>query len=153
MRHAPLTLFLAALLVPSAGLAAPPDACAIVKVEEINAVAAGSVEKVQPRKAGNPSECGFLDARRGAVLVVSIREVQYAVRDEYHHERETLEKIYKSKSKKIETVGDEALWLAPNNLLMFRKGKRIVTVTFSRAKNQNEVDTAQVARLVESRLD
>lgn len=135
-----------------AALAAPPDACTLLTPEEINSIAAQKVEKVQPRKSGNPSECGFLDARRGAIVVLSVQEVQYAVRDEMHHERENLEKIYRSKSKLLDTIGDGGFWLGANKQLVFRKKKFIVSIIFSTAKNQNEVDTAQLARLVESRL-
>jgi len=39
-----------------------------------------------------------------------------------------------------------------NKQLVFRKGKKIVSVTFSREKNQNEVDSASIARMVEARL-
>jgi hypothetical protein len=35
---------------------------------------------------------------------------------------------------------------------VFRKGKTLVSVTFSRGANQNEVDTAQIARMVEAKL-
>lgn len=143
---------LIALLVPALAWAAPPDACTLVTPEEVNAIAERKVERLQPQKTGNPSQCGFLDSRRGAVVVVSVREVQYAVKDELHQERQTLEKIYKSKAKPLEAIGDDAFWLAANKQLMFRKGKTIASVTFSTPKNQNEVDTAQVARLVESRI-
>ncbi|HET7729161.1 MAG TPA: hypothetical protein VFK48_03925 [Usitatibacter sp.] len=141
-----------ALLVPALAWAAPPDACTLVTPEEVNAIAERKVERLQPQKTGNPSQCGFLDSRRGAVVVVSVREVQYAVKDELHQERQTLEKIYKSKAKAVEAIGDDAFWLAANKQLMFRKGRTIASVTFSTPKNQNEVDSAQVARLVESRI-
>ena len=140
------------LLAPTMAFAAPPDACSLLTPDEINAVAASKVERVQPQKSGNPSECGFLDSRRGAVLVVSLREVQYAVRDEMHHERENLEKIYKMRAKQLDTIGEGGFWLAANKQLVFRKGKTIASVTFATPKNQNEVDTGQIARLVESRL-
>ena len=146
------TLLAALLLVPPAALATPPDACKILTVDEINAIAERPVERLQPQKTGNPTQCGFLDARRGAVLVVSVREVQYAVRDEMHYERENLEKIYKMKAKQLDTIGDGGFWLAANKQMVFRKGKMIASVTFSTPKNQNEIDTGQVARLGESRL-
>jgi hypothetical protein len=140
------------LLAPLAAFAAPPDACTLVTPEEINAFAERPVEKIQPQKSGNPSQCGFLDSRRGAVLVISVREVQYAVRDELHHERENLEKIYKMRSKQLDTIGEGGFWLAANKQLVFRKGKMIASVAFATPKNQNEVETSQIARLVESRL-
>jgi hypothetical protein len=136
-----------------AALAAPPDACTLLTPEDINAIAAQKVERVQPRKSGNPSECGFLDARRGSVVVLSVHEYQYAVRDEMHHEREILEKIYRSKAKQLDTIGEGGFWLAANKQLVFRKKKLIVSIIFSTTKNQNEADTAQLARLVESRLE
>jgi hypothetical protein len=133
-------------------LAAPPDACSVVSMEEVNTIADGAATRVSPRRSGNPSECAFEDARRAAVLVVKIREVQYAAENELQHERENLEKIYRSKVKWIEGVGDRAFWLQTNKTAMFRKGKLLVTLAFSREKNATEVDTMQVARLIENRL-
>jgi hypothetical protein len=143
---------LASLVLPAAALAAPPNACELITPEEINAIAERKVERVQPQRSGNPSECGFLDSRRGAVLVVSVREVQYAVKDELAQEAHNLEKIYKSRSKALETVGDGGYWLPSNKQLGFRKGKNIVNVTFSTPKNQNELDTSQIARVIDGRI-
>ncbi len=146
------TLILAFLAFPAIALAAPPNACELLQQDEINLVAERKVERVQPQKSGNPSECGYLDARKGAVLVLTVREVQYAVKDEMQVERDNLEKIYRAKSKTIEAVGDAAYWQPVNSQMGFRKGKTIVTVRFSTPKNQNEIDTAQIARVVETRL-
>ena len=133
-------------------VAVPPDACTVVTMDEVNTIAAGAASKISPRKSGNPSECAFEDSRRAAVVVLKLREVQYAAENELQYERENLEKIYRSKVKWIEGVGDRAFWLQANKTAMFRKGKTLVTITFSREKNATEVDTMQVARLVESRL-
>ena len=144
---------LALSLAAGPAFADVPNACEILKVDEINAIAAGSVEKVQQQKAGNPSVCGFMDSHHAAVLVLSIREVQYAAQNELQLERENLEKIYKGRVKWLTgTIGDDAFWMPVNKQLMFRKGKKLVSLTFSREKNRNEVDTAQLARIVESRL-
>ena len=143
-------LVLAAL--PAAALAAPPNACEILKAEDINPIAVSKVERVQQQKAGNPSQCAFLDSRKAAVLVVSIREVQYAVKDELHEEKSQLEKIYKTRAKQIDTVGEGAYWIPANKQLGFRKGKMIVNVTFSIKENQSELDTSQIARVIDSRL-
>ncbi len=132
--------------------AAPPDACTVITMDEINSIAAGSATKISPRKSGNPSQCAFEDARRAAVLVVTLREVQYAAENELQYERENLEKIYRSKVKWIEGVGDSAFWLQANKTSMFRKGKLLVTVTFAREQNAREVDTMSAARLIEARL-
>jgi hypothetical protein len=147
------------LAILAFSLAAPvvfadvPNACEILKVEDINSIAGGSVEKVQVQKAGNPSVCGYMDSRKAAILVLSIREVQYAAETELQVERENLEKIYKSRVKWLTgTIGENAFWMPVNKQLVFRKGKRIVSVSFSRPQNQNEVDSAQIARLVDSRL-
>ena len=130
-----------------------PNACEILKVEDINSIAGGSVEKVQVQKAGNPSVCGFMDSRKAAILVLSIREVQYAAETELQVERENLEKIYKSRVKWLTgTVGENGFWMPVNKQLVFLRKKKIVSVTFSRTQNQNEVDTAQIARLVDARL-
>ena len=153
MRAVLLPSLLALLAFPLAALAIPPDACSMLSAQDINSIAERQVDKVQLQRAGNPSECGFLDSRRSAVLVLSIREVQYAVKDEFGHERENLEKIYKGRVKWLTgTLGDDAFWMPVNKQLMFRKGKKLVSLTFSREKNRNEVDTAQLARIVESRL-
>ena len=148
-----LSLSLAlSLALPFAAHAAPPAACEVVKVEELNQIAGGGITGTQVRKAGNPTECSFVDARKASVLVIRLNEVQYAAENELQHERETLEKIYRQKAKWLNSVGDSSFWLAANKQLVFRKGKTLVWVTFERAANRNELDTAQVARLVESQL-
>jgi hypothetical protein len=142
----------AALALPAYAAPEAPNACELIKPEEINLVASSKVEKVLQQKSGNPSECGFIDAKKTAVLVVTVRTVQYAVKDEMFQERDNLEKIYHSKSKQLDTVGEGGYWLAANSQLGFRKAKTIVTLRFSTTKNQNEVDTSQIARVIESRL-
>jgi len=146
-----LTLaLLSALALPAY---AAQNACELVQPEEINLIATSTkVEKVVQQKSGNPSECGFLDARKAAVLVVTVRDVQYAVKDEMGMERDNLEKIYKTHSKPVDGVGDGAYWMPSAHQLGFRKAKTIVNVKFGTAKNQNELDTAQIARVIETRL-
>jgi len=139
-------------LLAGGALAAPPDACGILKPEEVNQVASGKVEQTQRQKTGNPSQCGFLDSRRAAILVVTLREVQYAVKDELQQERDSLQKIYKMKAKELDGVGDGGFWMPANHQLTFRKGKVIASLTFATPGNQNELDTAILARLVDSRL-
>jgi hypothetical protein len=145
-----IAVLLAAL--PAAALAAPPNACEIITPEVINQIAERKVEQVQQVKTGNPTQCGFLDSRKGAVLVVSIREVQYAVKDEIHEERTQLEKIYKTKAKQLDTVGEGGYWQPANKQLGFRRNKMIVNITFSTPKNQNELDSAQIARVIDAKL-
>ena len=150
MKNAFALLALAAL--PATVLAVPPESCDILKPEDINPIAVSKVDRVQKQKTGNPSQCGFLDSRKAAVLVVSIREVQYAVKDELHEEKTQLEKIYKTRTKPLETVGEGGYWSPGNKQLGFRKGKMIVNVTFSMKENQSEVDTSQIARIIDARL-
>jgi hypothetical protein len=138
--------------VPATAFATPPNACEVISADVINQIAERKVDKVQPQKSGNPSQCGFLDSRKGAVLVVSIREVQYAVKDELFEEKSQLEKIYKSKAKDVDSVGEGGYWQPANKQFAFRKGKMIVNVTFSTPKNQNELDSSQVARVIEAKL-
>jgi hypothetical protein len=145
-----IALFCTAL--PAIAFAVPPNACEVLKLEDVNSIAAGTVEKAQQRKSGNPSECGYVDSRRASVLAVSLREVQYAAENELQHERENLEKIYRGKVKWLNTVGENAFWMPINKQLVFRKGKLIVSVKFDRAANQTELDTAQVARMVETAI-
>jgi hypothetical protein len=153
LKTIPARGLLAALVLSFPALAVPPDACGIVKIEDVNQIAGGTIDRTQVRKSGNPSECSFLDARKAAVLVVSLREVQFAAENELQYERENLEKIYRSRAKWLSpTIGDNAFWLPANKQLVFRKGRTIGSVLFSRVANQNEIDTAQVARLVEAQL-
>ena len=145
-----LTLaLLSALALPAF---AAQNACELIKPEEINLISTSKVDKVVQQKSGNPSECGFLDAKKAAVLVVTVRDVQYAVKDELFMERDNLEKIYKTRAKNLDTVGEGAYWLPVNHQLGFRKGKTIVTLRFGTPKNQNELDTSQIARVIETRL-
>ena len=146
------SLLALSLVAPAMALATPPDACSLVTLDEVNAIAATRAEKAMLQQSGNPSKCGFMDSHHAAVLVVGVREVQYAVRDEMFHERDNLEKIYRSHAKELDTVGEGGYWLGANKQLTFRKGKMIATIVFATPKNQNQVDSAQVARLVEARL-
>ncbi len=150
--RARLALAAPLLALATAAVAAPPDACGLITMEEINSIAGGAASRVSPRKSGNPSECAFEDGRRAAVLVVGVREVQYAAENELQYERENLEKIYRAKVKWIDGLGESGFWLQANKSAVFRKGKRIVTVSFKREQNAREVDTLQAARLVESRI-
>jgi hypothetical protein len=124
----------------------------MVTLDEVNAIAGGSAVQTQVHKNGNPTQCAWVDSKKAAVLVVWLREVQYAVENELQYERENLEKIYRGKVKYLQTVGDNAFWMPVNKQLVFRKGKTLVSVTFARKENQNEIQTAQVARMVETRL-
>jgi len=146
-----LALGAIALLALPARAAEAPNACELLKPDEINRIASNKVDRVVQQKSGNPSECGFMDARK-AVLVVTVRTVQYAVKDELFQERDNLEKIYHSKSKPVDAIGEGAYWLAANHQLGFRRGKTIVSVRFATARNQNELDTSQVARMIDARL-
>ncbi len=152
MQGARLAACVALVALPAAALAAPPDACSIVKLEDLNQIAGGTITRVLPVRTGNPSECSFMNAHHAAVVVISIRQVQYAAENDLQHERENLEKIYRTKAKWLKTVGENAFWLDTTHQLMFRKSKMLVSVTFSRRQNQNEVDTEQVARLIESQI-
>jgi hypothetical protein len=143
---------LAFAALPAVALAAPPNACEVIKADDINPIAVSKIDRVQQQKAGNPSSCAFLDSRKAAVLVVSIREVQYAVKDELHEEKTQIEKIYKTRTKPLETIGEGAYWSPANKQLGFRKGKMIVNVTFSMKENQSEADTSQVARMIDAKL-
>ena len=139
-------------LVPAFALATPPSACQIITPDVINQIAERKVEQVQQQKTGNPSQCGFLDSRKGGVLMVSIREVQYAVKDELFEEKSQLEKIYKTRAKDLDTVGDGGYWSPGNKQLGFRKGKMIVNIKFATPKNQTELDSSQIARVIEAKL-
>ncbi len=141
-----------AAVAPLATLGAPPEACSLMSLQDVNLIADGAATKVVPQKSGNPSSCAYNDGKQAAVLVISIREVQYAAMNELQYERENNEKIYRAKAKPVEALGDQAFWLQPNKLMMFRKGKMLVSVTFARAQNANEIDSAKAARVVESNM-
>ena len=143
---------LAWLAAPLAALATPPDACSLLTAAEVNAIAAGTVAKLEQRKTGNPSECAYLDSHKGAVLVISLREVQYAVENELQYERENLEKIYRGKVKWLTAVGENGFWMPVNKQLVFRKAKTLISVKFERVANQTEPDSSQIARMIDSRL-
>jgi hypothetical protein len=140
------------LLAAPTAFATPTPACEVVTLEEVNAIAGGAAVQTQVHKSGNPTQCAWVDSKRAAVLVIWLREVQYAVENELQYERENLEKIYRGKVKWLQTVGDNAFWMPVNKQLVFRKGKTIVSVAFARKENQDEIHTAQVARMVETRL-
>jgi hypothetical protein len=140
------------LFAPTVALAQALDACTILTVDEINSVAGGAVEKIQPVRSGNPTECNFLDGKRAAVLSIKMRTVQYAAADELAQERENDNKVYREHAKDVKAVGEHAYWSPASHQLVFHKGKTLVYVTFGRAKNQNEVDSAQVGRMIEQRL-
>lgn len=140
------------LALPVAAAAEMPNACTIVRAEDLNQIAGGGIVGKQQRLSGNPSECSFVDARHASVVLVRLRQVQYAAENELQYERETLEKIYRTKAKWLATVGESAFWINANHQLVFRKGKTLVWVTFERQASRNELDTAQVARLVEAQL-
>lgn len=147
-----LAATLAALAFSLPAFAAPPNACEVLTMDDVSTVSERPVVKTRTQKAGNPSECAFLDSRNAVVMVLSLKEVQYAVKDELGVERSNLEKVYKVRAKYNETVGDEAFWIGANKSFWFRKGKVIGSVTFQTPKNQTELDTAQMARLAESRI-
>ena len=146
------SLAAALLALPVVSQAAPPEACSLLTLDEVNAIAEHKAEKPQVLQSGNPTRCSWVDSRKAAVLVLTLREVQYAARDDMFVERGNLEKIYRGHAKDLDTVGDGGYWLQANKQLTFRKGKTIVSVNFATPKNQNPVDSAQVARLVEARL-
>jgi hypothetical protein len=147
-----ILLALALLSAPLAAIATPPDACTLLTVDEVNSIAAKSVAKFEQRRSGNPSECTFSDSKNGAVLVISLREVQYAAENELQYERENLEKIYRGRVKWLTGVGENGFWMPVNKQLLFRKAKTLVSVKFARVANQTEVDSSQIARMIDSRL-
>ena len=146
------------LLVPALLLAAmpawssPPNACEILKLEDLSSISARPVEGTRIHRAGNPSECGFTDSRKAVVMVLTLKELLRSVEGEYEAERANLEKIYRTRAKRNDTVGDDAFWMPGNKSMWFRKGNIIGTVAFQTPKNQTELDSGQVARLVASRL-
>jgi len=130
----------------------------LVKQTDLEPVIAEALDKMKQGDVSEPlvSRTGVhlvrLDGRKAAVVVVAVREVKYAVRDDMHYERENLEKIYKMKAKPLDTIGEGGFWLPANKQLTFRKGKLIASVTFATPKNQTEIDTAQLARVIENKL-
>jgi len=140
------------LIAPALAWAEVPDACTILTKEEINSVAGGTVEKILPVRSGNPSECNFMDGHRTAVLAIKIREVQYAAVDELAQERDNDQKVYHQHAKEVRAVGEHAYWSPASHTLGFHKGKTLVFVTFQQKKNANEIDSAQLGRMIEQRL-
>jgi len=150
MKTALASALMLAATVPA--WAVPPDACSILTLEEVNSVAGGLATKVLPVRSGNPTECIFADNKKGAVLTITLREVQYAAADELHQERENDQKVYRTQSKDVLGVGEHAYWQPHNHRMGYHKGHTLVFVSFQAPKYQNEVATGQVARMIEARL-
>jgi hypothetical protein len=150
-RAVPIVLALAFPLLAFAQ-AEPVNLCDLLSLADVNAIAENSAVRVVPLRSGNPSQCGYQDAKKRSVVVTTMRTVQYAAENELQVERENLEKIYRGKVKYLQSIGDNAFWMPVNKQLFFRKGKTLVSVKFDRTANQNEVDSAQAARVIEARL-
>ena len=142
-------LALLALALPAA--AAPPNPCEILSVESVNSISARQADRVKAGTSGSAVQCTYLSGNTAA-LVVSLKEVLSAPKDTFDIERMNNEKISRIRAKMNETVGDGAYWLSDIKTFSFRKGNIIGTVKFENPKNQNELDSSQIARLVEAKL-
>ena len=147
-----------ALVLSLLGLAATPalaeieDVCAILKIEEVNAITTMTANKTRANTTRNGQECSFLDARQNAILTVEIRPAKLP-KAELDLEAENLQKIYRTSVKAIE-VGDGGFWLNSKYELYFRKGKNIVRLVMVPAADSKitQARSETAARLVESRI-
>jgi hypothetical protein len=151
LRAASLSVAWTALLATGA-LAAPPDACSLISLSEVNTMAKkGDAVSAEKRGTGAESQCHFLDAGKSSVLTVEVRETADAAAD-LKMDAAVLERLYKRPLKPIPGVGDEALWCDHQNSVTFRKGKLAGRVYFTGSKYGGEPVTVAIAKLVTGRI-
>jgi hypothetical protein len=140
------------LLASTAALAAPPDACSLISLEEVNKMAkGGDAVRFEKRGGGKQSECNFLRKGGDAVLTVNVRESADPA-GELKMDAGVQERMYRKPVKPVAGVGDEA-WYADNQgVLAFRKGKSAGQVYFTGSKYGGEPVTTEVAKLVVGRI-
>jgi hypothetical protein len=147
------TLLLApALLAAATVLAAPPDACSLISMDEVNAMAkGGDAIRFEKRGGGKESECNFLRKGGDAVLTVSVRESADPA-GELKMDAGMQERMYKKPVKPLAGVGDEAWWADNQGVIAFRKGKIAGQVYFTGSKYGGEPVTTEVAKRVVGRI-
>ena len=118
-----------ALLASTAAFAAPPDACSLISMAEVNKMAKGG----------------------DAVLTVTVRDSADPA-GELKMDAGVQERMYKKPVKPVPGVGDEAWWADNRLVLAYRKGKLAGQVYFTGSKYGGEAVTTEVAKLVVGRL-
>jgi len=141
-----------ALLAAATAAAAPPDACSLVSMEEVNRMAKnGDAIRFEKRGGGKESECTYLRKGGDAVLTVNVRESADPAGD-LKMEAGVQERMYKKPVKPLAGVGDEAWWAGNQGVVAFRKGKLAGQVYFTGSKYGGEPVTTEVAKLVVGRI-
>jgi len=141
-----------ALLASTAAFAAPPDACSLISMAEVNKMAkGGDAVRFEKRGGGKESECAFLAKGGDAVLTVTVRESADPA-GELKMDAGVQERMYKKPVKPVPGVGDEAWWADNRLVLAYRKGKLAGQVYFTGSKYGGETVTTEVAKLVVGRL-
>ena len=140
------------LLAATAALAAPPDACSLISMDEVNKMAkGGDAIRFEKRGRGNESECVFMRKGGDAVLTVNVRESADAAGD-LKRDAGVQERMYKKPVKAVAGVGDEAWWADNQLVLSYRKGRLAGQVYFTGSKYGGEPVTTEVAKLVVGRI-
>jgi hypothetical protein len=145
-------LLASALLSGNAAIAAPPDACSLISMAEVNKLAkVGDAVRFEKRGGGKESECAFLRKGGDAVLTVTVRESADPA-GELKGDAGVQERMYKKPVKPVAGVGDEAWWADNQLVLAYRKGKFAGQVYFTGSKYGGESVTTEVAKLVVGRI-
>ena len=142
----------AATFLAASPVLAQIDPCEILKLEEVNAIAAAPANKTRSHTTKQGIECSFLDAKQNAVLTAEIRGAKLP-KAELDLEAENLQKIYRTSVKPVE-IGEGGFWLNSKHELFFRKGKNIVRVVMLPGPDAKatQARTESIARLIESRI-
>ena len=141
-----------ALLAAATAFAAPPDACSLISMDEVNKMArGGDAIRFEKRGRGNESECVFMRKGGDAVLTVNVRESADATGD-LKRDAGVQERMYKKPVKPVAGVGDEAWWADNQQVVAYRKGKLAGQVYFTGSKYGGEPVTTEVAKLVVGRI-
>jgi hypothetical protein len=124
------------------------NACDLITLNDVNAIAEGDAKSATPRSNG--AECSFQNAKKDAVLTVKVKSggAKAAMQDAV----KKMETTYKKPAKVVAGVGDEAHWVESLGTLHVLKGDTYVDLFFTRQKNRTEVDTVKAAKTIVAKL-
>jgi hypothetical protein len=145
-----LLLLMASVAAPA--IAAPPDACSLLSVDDINKLAkGGDAVRAEKKAGGAESQCNFMKQGGDNVANITLREVADAAA-EFKFAAQIPMKMYKKPVKPITGVGDEAFWADNQQMIVFRKGKTLVHTYFGGDKYGGEPNTVALAKAVAAKL-
>jgi hypothetical protein len=146
------SLLAPALFAAATAVAAPPEACSLISMDEVNRMAkVGDAVRFEKRGGGKQSECNFLRKGGDSVLTVNVRESADPASD-LKMDAGMQERLYKKPVKPVAGVGDEAWWADNQGVIAFRKGRIAGQVYFTGTKYGGEPVTTEVAKLVVGRI-